>query len=117
MSKKKTINHELFIFFFIKKGDRLVLQCFYDSTKDDKEVYGGLSTNEEMCLAFLHYYPRLPISGCESTPSFYQVAEYFQENQTIQWTNEKKENLQKLAYSNKVKMDCQDGNIHYKVIN
>ena len=27
-------------------------------------MQGGESTNEEMCLAFLNYYPRVDLAGC-----------------------------------------------------
>lgn len=31
-------------------------------------VQGGLSTSNEMCLAFLYYYPAMNLSGCLSIP-------------------------------------------------
>lgn len=30
---------------------------------------GGLSTSNEMCLAFLFYYPAMNLSGCMSFPN------------------------------------------------
>ncbi|CAL8068120.1 unnamed protein product [Orchesella dallaii] len=45
----------------IVPGDHLVQKCVYDSTaRNGTVVTGGYSTREEMCLAFLFYYTRVP---------------------------------------------------------
>ncbi|CAG7729787.1 unnamed protein product, partial [Allacma fusca] len=43
-------------------GDHLTYECVYDSTgrEPPEAVTGGLSTRQEMCLAILMYYPRIP---------------------------------------------------------
>ncbi|KAJ3305003.1 DBH-like monooxygenase protein 1 [Kappamyces sp. JEL0829] len=38
-------------------GDRLITKCVYDMRHDDHEVYGGYSSEEEMCYNFVEYYP------------------------------------------------------------
>ncbi|CAL1540451.1 unnamed protein product [Lymnaea stagnalis] len=50
----------------IKKGDSLIVECDYDSTKRTSPTYGGLKTTYEMCLSFLVFYPKTPISRCLS---------------------------------------------------
>lgn len=50
----------------IKKGDSLITDCYYDSSQRTKVTYGGLSSREEMCLSFLLYYPRKPLTACLS---------------------------------------------------
>ncbi|XP_064097931.1 MOXD1 homolog 1-like isoform X2 [Macrobrachium nipponense] len=50
----------------ILPGDSLMMECVYDSTKIKTPSYGGLSTEEEMCLAFLAFYPRMEFAFCGS---------------------------------------------------
>eukprot|EP00947_MAST-08B_sp_MAST-8B-sp1_P002487 g2487.t1 len=42
----------------VKKGDMLKLTCTYNTQARTATTTGGLSSNEEMCLAYLFYYPR-----------------------------------------------------------
>ncbi|MCA9695264.1 MAG: hypothetical protein KC636_37140 [Myxococcales bacterium] len=49
----------------VKPGDEFVTHCVYDSTGRDQVTYGGDSTDEEMCINFLLYYPHDPaLVGC-----------------------------------------------------
>jgi len=50
----------------VKKGDTIIVDCVYDSTKRPNITYGGLDSTDEMCLAFMLYYPRKPLSTCSS---------------------------------------------------
>ncbi|KFM72379.1 DBH-like monooxygenase protein 1-like protein, partial [Stegodyphus mimosarum] len=43
----------------IKPGDHLTVECTYDSTGRNMTTFGGLGTGQEMCLAFVLYYPRI----------------------------------------------------------
>ena len=43
----------------IQPDDDLILNCLYNTKGRNEFSYGGLSTQEEMCLNFLHYYPRV----------------------------------------------------------
>ncbi|XP_046692570.1 DBH-like monooxygenase protein 2 homolog [Silurus meridionalis] len=54
----------------IKLGDKIVVECTYDTTDRTGFTWGGLGTNNEMCLAFLYYYPALDLSLCSSLPSW-----------------------------------------------
>ncbi|XP_050714988.1 uncharacterized protein LOC126997820 [Eriocheir sinensis] len=49
-------------------GDTLIMECYYDSSAKRKPTFGGLGTKEEMCLAFMSYYPRVNVSICGSQP-------------------------------------------------
>ncbi|ROT77266.1 putative MOXD1-like 1 [Penaeus vannamei] len=53
----------------ILPGDSFITECRYDSRKISRPTFGGFGTEEEMCLAFLSYYPRVNVSSCLSTPS------------------------------------------------
>lgn len=59
----------------ILPGDSFIVECGYDSTRTTKPTFGGLATNEEMCEAFLSYYPRVNLSLCTSRPSLQNIYE------------------------------------------
>ncbi|XP_060066831.1 DBH-like monooxygenase protein 1 [Ylistrum balloti] len=50
--------------------DTLELNCVYDSSHKRNITLGGLSTHDEMCEAFILYYPRMPIDYCSSFPLY-----------------------------------------------
>ncbi|XP_059817525.1 DBH-like monooxygenase protein 2 homolog [Hypanus sabinus] len=53
----------------VSRNDVLITECVYKSTDRTTITKGGLSTREEMCLAFLMYYPRMEIVSCMSQVS------------------------------------------------
>ncbi len=53
----------------ILPGDDLIMECDYDSSQRVNYTIGGESTREEMCLAFLLYYPRRDVNFCVSGPT------------------------------------------------
>ncbi|XP_066291636.1 DBH-like monooxygenase protein 1 homolog [Branchiostoma lanceolatum] len=57
-------------------GDTLVTECTYRSTEKDKITYGGPGTSEEMCEAFLTYYPRFNLTFCDSLPNVYSTVSF-----------------------------------------
>jgi len=40
-------------------GDKMVLECIYDTTNSTIPIYGGYSTREEMCASTFLYWPRV----------------------------------------------------------
>ncbi|CAL8067984.1 unnamed protein product [Orchesella dallaii] len=61
----------------IMKGDHLTIECTYNNVwNKGKIVVGGLSTREEMCMAFLWYYPKIDFEYCGS---YYPPSQHFQE--------------------------------------
>ncbi|KAJ4447565.1 hypothetical protein ANN_09572, partial [Periplaneta americana] len=53
-------------------GDELVTECVYQTPNRTEPTFGGYSTKQEMCLAFVLYYPRTPLAACYSmTPVKY----------------------------------------------
>ncbi|GFO17707.1 DBH-like monooxygenase protein 1 [Plakobranchus ocellatus] len=60
----------------IKKGDKLLVECEYDSSQRTQVTHGGLSSREEMCLSFLIYYPRSKLSRCVSR-ILYEIPDQF----------------------------------------
>lgn len=61
----------------IYPGDKLEVKCVYDTTHKQGFTFGGLSTQEEMCLSFIAYYPRMPLELCQSFPLYDTVASDF----------------------------------------
>ncbi|XP_018019970.1 DBH-like monooxygenase protein 1 [Hyalella azteca] len=54
-------------------GDHLIVSCTYDSSGRSQPTFGGFGAGDEMCLAYLTYYPRLPLSDCYSKPKLDDV--------------------------------------------
>uniref|UniRef100_A0A673HZ16 DBH-like monooxygenase protein 2 homolog n=1 Tax=Sinocyclocheilus rhinocerous TaxID=307959 RepID=A0A673HZ16_9TELE len=53
----------------VKLGDKLLVECTYNTENRSTLTWGGLSTSDEMCLAFLFYYPAMNLNGCMSFPN------------------------------------------------
>jgi dopamine beta-monooxygenase len=71
-------------------GDALVTTC-QDTTADKKQVtLGGFSISDEMCINYIHYYPRVDLEVCKSSIStsalyrFFKFLEEYQEERTSQ---------------------------------
>ncbi|KAJ4148154.1 hypothetical protein LMH87_002636 [Akanthomyces muscarius] len=45
-------------------GDRLITTCEFDTSKDTQPVKGGLASKNEMCFAWVEYYPANNILTC-----------------------------------------------------
>ncbi|XP_073708793.1 DBH-like monooxygenase protein 2 homolog [Garra rufa] len=52
----------------VQLDDKVLVQCTYNTENLDTLTWGGFSTTEEMCLAFLVYYPAMELSVCSSFP-------------------------------------------------
>ncbi|XP_026125787.1 DBH-like monooxygenase protein 2 homolog [Carassius auratus] len=52
----------------VKLDDKLLVECTYNTENRDSLTWGGFSTTDEMCLAFIFYYPAMKLSGCTSFP-------------------------------------------------
>jgi hypothetical protein len=59
-------------------GDTLILDCIYNTVGRTSLTVGGESTQEEMCLAFPIYYPKIDIKSCISTPTFEKLDDFIQ---------------------------------------
>ncbi|XP_030626629.1 DBH-like monooxygenase protein 2 homolog [Chanos chanos] len=53
----------------IKQGDRVLVECTYNTMGHKAITWGGLETTDEMCLAFLFYYPAVDVGLCHSFPN------------------------------------------------
>jgi len=50
----------------ILPGDDIVTHCIYDTTSRTNITYAGYTTEDEMCLNFVLYYPKLDVKACLS---------------------------------------------------
>ncbi|KAF4099806.1 DBH-like monooxygenase protein 2 homolog [Onychostoma macrolepis] len=71
----------------VKLGDKLLVECTYNTEKRSTLTWGGLSTSEEMCLAFLFYYPAMNLSGCISLPNETTLISEMGAKDTATWLN------------------------------
>ncbi|XP_030626622.1 DBH-like monooxygenase protein 2 homolog [Chanos chanos] len=53
----------------IKQGDQVLVECTYNTQDRNAITWGGFETTDEMCFAFLYYYPVLDIGVCQSLPN------------------------------------------------
>ncbi|XP_078483159.1 DBH-like monooxygenase protein 1 isoform X1 [Ciona intestinalis] len=60
----------------VKPGDSLQVVCTYNSVGKTGFTWGGLGTSNEMCMAFVFYYPQLPITNCDTGPARELVVSY-----------------------------------------
>ncbi|XP_069106063.1 DBH-like monooxygenase protein 1 homolog [Argopecten irradians] len=58
----------------LQKGDSVAVDCTYDSRLKTKPTYGGISTQEEMCISMLLFYPPMKMNGCTSKPLYENVS-------------------------------------------
>ncbi|CAK8671995.1 unnamed protein product [Clavelina lepadiformis] len=52
----------------VRKGDWMQIICNYSTRGKKTLTESGLATTEEMCLAFVMYYPKIPLNHCTSVP-------------------------------------------------
>ncbi|XP_047493426.1 LOW QUALITY PROTEIN: DBH-like monooxygenase protein 1 [Penaeus chinensis] len=58
-------------------GDHLTVECDYDSRGRNKSTFTGWAAEDEMCQAFINYYPRVDMALCRSSPHPDSLAEAF----------------------------------------
>lgn len=50
----------------VLRGDELVAECVYGTLDRTKPTLGGYAASQEMCLAFVVYYPKTSLAACYS---------------------------------------------------
>ena len=58
-------------------GDALINVCRYDTTNRKEVTLGGFSIQNEMCVAYLHYYPKSNLEVCKSSIDTDHLLNYF----------------------------------------
>ncbi|XP_072515362.1 dopamine beta-hydroxylase [Salminus brasiliensis] len=58
-------------------GDALVTKCTFNTEDRDKPTVGGFGIMEEMCVNYVHYYPRTQLELCKSHVDPDYLQKYF----------------------------------------
>ena len=58
--------------------DHLLTECTYNSTGRRTVTRGGFSSRDEMCTAFLHYYPAARLAHCASRLAPWKLPKSFE---------------------------------------
>nr|CAG4651674.1 EOG090X0318 [Triops cancriformis] len=58
-------------------GDALLTTCWYDSMDYENATLGGFSISDEMCVNYMHYFPRVNLEVCKSSISDKALDDYF----------------------------------------
>ena len=111
----------------VMPGDALITRCYYDTLARDNVTLGGFGFTEEMCVNYIHYYPRVDLEICKSSISKKDLEEYFQtlkddEDQrtdgsksieenynAIDWTRRRSHDLEEVYEESHVQMQCHSG--------
>ena len=59
-------------------GDALINVCRYDTRKRTKMTLGGFAITDEMCVNYLHYYPKTNLEVCKSSIDTEYLRRYFE---------------------------------------
>ncbi|KAM4634253.1 dopamine beta-hydroxylase [Polymixia lowei] len=58
-------------------GDVLITKCTYDTEDRNQPTVGGFGIMEEMCVNYIHYYPRTQLELCKSHVDTEYLQKYF----------------------------------------
>lgn len=62
---------------YVAPGDALIHYCLYDTRERFNITLGGYATTDEMCVTYLHYYPRIDLEVCKSSVDSAALEQYF----------------------------------------
>lgn len=69
--RKLSMPHRVF------PGDSLVHVCLYDTRQRKNVTLGGFGISDEMCVNYLHYYPKSELEVCKSSIDSEYLNKYF----------------------------------------
>uniref|UniRef100_T1IHN6 DOMON domain-containing protein n=1 Tax=Strigamia maritima TaxID=126957 RepID=T1IHN6_STRMM len=58
-------------------GDGLITSCTYNTSGRAQITMTGYSTTDEMCMNFIHYYPKVELEKCQSSIEISALENYF----------------------------------------
>lgn len=108
-------------------GDALINYCRYDTRSRVNVTLGGFAIREEMCVNYLHYYPKTDLEVCKSSMDTRMLQQYFRymrdyegeettdelgvkgiadNYQSIRWSPNKVHTLKKMYDSGPLSMQC-----------
>lgn len=107
-------------------GDALINMCRYRTTARHNVTLGGYAISEEMCVNYMHYYPKTDLEVCKSSIDTRSLSAFFRHlhdyegdetdslankgvsdnYQAIRWTPAKVELLKKFYDESPLSMQC-----------
>ncbi|GAB1598046.1 hypothetical protein Ahia01_000081500 [Argonauta hians] len=112
----------------ILPGDAMVIECEYNTEKRPNATIGGFAISDEMCVSYLHYYPKTNLEVCKSSIETKSLIKWFNfirqwdgDNinlskgyrssfNSIRWTPLTSHLLDKLYRSSPLSMQCNQSN-------
>lgn len=109
-------------------GDGLINRCWHNTMTRTNVTLGGYGFRDEMCLNYIHYYPKIELEICKSSVDRNALEDYFRylnevEDQStsafknvsenyhaIEWTPKRALDLENFYSKAPVEMQCQGGN-------
>ena len=87
-------------------GDALITTCMYNTLDRENITLGGFGFTEEMCVNYIHYYPRAQLEVCKSSIDKDQLYRYFndlsvEENQNTGSEKSIEENYRSICWNRK----------------
>ncbi|CAH1132464.1 unnamed protein product [Ceutorhynchus assimilis] len=67
-------------------GHVLITRCDYSTMNRKNMTFGGFSISDEMCVNYIHYYPRAPLEVCKSSISEQALKTFF--NYMKEWEDQ-----------------------------
>lgn len=61
----------------VQPGDALVNHCVFNTLDRKNITLGGYGINDEMCVNYIHYYPRIDLEVCKSSVDTSDLFNYF----------------------------------------
>ncbi|CAF3583690.1 unnamed protein product [Rotaria socialis] len=61
----------------IERGDTILHTCIYNTKMRTNMTFGGYGINDEMCVNYMHYYPRSSLELCKTSISDGALDEFF----------------------------------------
>lgn len=105
-------------------GDALINICRYDTAKRNNITLGGFAISDEMCVNYMHYFPKTDLEVCKSSVDTDHLMAYFDymnkyegqntsmrqgvsENyKSIRWTINRSEFLKRFYENAPLSMQC-----------
>ncbi|CAF0824212.1 unnamed protein product [Didymodactylos carnosus] len=61
----------------IYKGDTILHTCIFNTRERKKMTFGGFSIHDEMCVNYMHYYPKADLEVCKTSVNDDSLNEFF----------------------------------------
>lgn len=59
------------------QGDAVTITCRYNTADRSKVTLGGYGIRDEMCITYMHYFPKTDLEVCKSSVDSFSLATYF----------------------------------------